>query len=170
MPEDNHISGAGSSGIEVIGKSRVWNPNGAAVPSEFAAICRGEMCPEDISIEAGQVIGNIANNRILGNGRGVLLQDVPAIIEGNTLAANNGWSIHMDLRFLGRPEHRSAMVGNTVVAMKNKKGQTVPDRSIRLSMPEPGCSFFPGVLPKISENLQENGHELLPLVKRRRLE
>ena len=127
------------------------------------------MCPATINVEPTEVTGIIAYNNIIGNGRGVLLQDVPAIIEGNTLSGNNGWSIHMDLRFL-RSEARSAILRNTVVAMRNKKGQMVPDRSIRLSMPEAERCFFGGVRPKISANVQENGYEVLPLVKRRRLE
>ena len=57
---------------------------------------------------------------------------------------------------------------NTVVPMKSKKGQIVANRCIRLSMPEPGCTSYPGILPKVCDNLRD-GEPLLPLMKRRKL-
>lgn len=173
---DNQISGASSTGIEVIGKSRWWSQESAkSATSELVEVDAQELerWNDDVFGEGrSDATGTIANNSVSCSGRGLLLQDVSALVEGNVLAQNKGWALHFDLRFVGSAENaQSAVLRNTVVPPKSKKGHVVRGfaRSIRISLPEPGCDAYPGIPPKVCDNLRENGEALLPM-KRRRLE
>eukprot|EP00435_Cladocopium_sp_Y103_P035284 s305_g9.t1 len=174
---DNQITGASSTGIEVVGKSRWWSQESAASTnrSELVEVDAEELQrwndgdDGDAMVGHSASTGTIANNSVSCSGRGLLLQDVSALVEGNVLAQNNGWALHLDLRFSGEQSAQSAVLRNTVVPLKSKKGHVVPQRSIRVSLPEPGCSAYPGIPPKVCDNLRENGEALRPM-KRRRLE
>jgi len=252
MPEfhicDNHITGAKSTGIEIIGKSRMWNEAKSIgynteqeIDNRLASI-DFQLCTESVPLkeekkllaeiqalrkkktqvnqvqqmeqsltnfdpglsmkEQKQAIQHeskvvkppplielsqeevktfteglggrppcessrkIAHNSISGCGRGVLVQDVPAIVEGNSLAKNNGWAIHLDLRFGGH-DTSSSILQNTMVGPFS--GRSTGHRSMRLSMPEAGCTTFPGTWPNIQENFL-NDDLIRPMVKRRKVE
>ena len=48
-------------------------------------------------------------------------------------------------------------------------GRPTGHRSMRLSMPEAGCTTFPGTWPNIQENFL-NDDPIRPMVKRRKVE
>jgi len=118
----------------------------------------------DLASSGEDAVNSVLNNEVVGNGRGIVIQDSPARIEGNVLARNNGWALHCDLRF-SSSSCRSSIIGNRVTPIKSKSRAEVGNRTIRVSVPDEGDA----VLPLAADNVIDDGGQLMPLMKRRRM-
>jgi len=121
---------------------------------------------EDIIELTTQASSHILNNEICTSGRGLVIQDVAARIEGNLFAHNNGWAIHCDFRFDDAPMAQAAVLGNRVVSKAARSGVALENRTIRLSLPDSSAALT----PIFCDNLLDDGQAMLPMIKRRRLE
>jgi len=116
-----------------------------------------------IAPSQAEIPAEISRNEISSNGRGLLVEDVPVRAENNRFLGNNGWAVHLDLRFVSSSVS-SIIAGNTVRQVRSRlnKCQNAGSRNVRLSLPPVDMDV------EVLGNVQEDGETIEPVVKRRR--